>query len=1540
MKNFFCSLLFVPIALFGQEWTQLHNNTCLNVITDGNGIHYSLNDNSVTKSFDGGLTWEFTNFPQNSEFGAIAIDSILFISSPHNDLFSSINQGETWESSFAGGGGCAAVRMIYMENPNEILMSYTGYLRGIYKSNNYSSNITWENRFNPTGADCWDMCLSEDKNIVYSAFRSSNHIGGLYQSNDFGESWELLLQTEYAENPSVLEVSDSHIYYVSVDNKFYKSADEGITWTNPHLFTDVNGQIAPNYSCKDMVRIGSTLIASFNNIGLFMSSDDGDTWEKIDGLNENQLNYMLISDNKLYVSSQSGLYSTLIGCTDETAFNYNSEANVEDGSCYPVIEGCMSSIAENYITPIGNLQIDVNTDDGSCLFSAQVFDDIVTTNSNLEEELSVYETVQEEQDYSMSFDGEDGLQFIDLPAQMISHQDPRTIMVKVYPENNNFLFSSFNSSTGEYRLETHQFALKGSDSQWYYSGVSESDEDAMAQHLNDWLLVTGVWDNENIYFYHDSILVQQTTLSGDLITGTFNGETVIGQSGSHYNSFLTGEIDYSAIWNKALTQEEIQSYISCAPTGQEEGLVGYWNFNEGSGDTVYDISGNGNHGIINGAEFSEDVPESYNGCTDENALNFDAEALCDNGSCVYGDELVTSLEDENYNLEQDLSVFDTVEEEQDYSMSFDGTNFIETLYPGPSGTSPRTVSYWAKFFDNTYVGTFSYGSGSFGTDFLLQHNWTASGDEECFGPSFLMRGAGITYEDSTATDLNWHHFTFVLSGESNQNDAISIFVDGFELYNVCSDANYGASINTGSEHPINIGRCKPFHPEDPSMKGEIDNVIVWDYALSLNQIQSYMSCSPTGQEEGLVGYWNFNEGSGDTVYDISGNGNHGIIYGGAEFSEDVPESFPGCTDVNALNFDAEALCDNGSCVFADDVVSNLETENSNLEEELSVFETVEQEQDYSMSFDGVDDYIILSADSLPTGGRTISTWFNTQDDLSISRVLMSYGGGSCGTSFIIHFNNICSSGINTIEFQGHCNANVITYDHQNSIESNTWYYLTFTSNEFGSFIYLNGELIVESSVVSSNYVNGKDFIIGASISTGGTGFYTDGCSQPWLGYIDNSQIWNKPLSQEEIQSYMNCPPTGQEEGLVGYWNFNEGSGDTVYDISGNGNHGFINGAEFSEDVPESYDGCTDENALNFDESALCDNGSCVFGDEVVSNLEDSFNQTVSGLNNELDSTNSTLNYIIDTWQSSIDLTNATLDEVSQMNQTIASFTTLIDLQEGWNMIGYGCPEPVNIEQGMSMYTDLVLLIKDNNGSVYLPEFNFNGIGDFTPGYGYQLKVSEPIEDFGLCGDYTNTESPEITDIETDNAQMQNDINCLTGNPQIGDHCYGGIVFYVDESGEHGLVANINDIDGVYEEIGDNNGYLWGCFDGQSTDVPFNIISTEIGYGEYNTNEIIEYCQEENIAAKLADSFEDNTYSDWYLPSLGELSILCHVYSENSNKFNYDSRGFWTSSYNLSSYSPYFIDFYNSTSPGIYNLNCSEHFHPHNTIRGVIPIRSF
>ena len=37
----------------------------------------------------------------------------------------------------------------------------------------------------------------------------------------------------------------------------------------------------------------------------------------------------------------------------------------------------------------------------------------------------------------------------------------------------------------------------------------------------------------------------------------------------------------------------------------------------------------------------------------------------------------------------------------------------------------------------------------------------------------------------------------------------------------------------------------------------------------------------------------------------------------------------------------------------------------------------------------------------------------------------------------------------------------------------------------------------------------------------------------------------------------------------------------------------------------------------------------------------------------------------------------------------------------------------------------------------MPEYGFNGIGDFTPGFGYQIKLTEAIEGFSLCDWYVN-----------------------------------------------------------------------------------------------------------------------------------------------------------------------------------------------------------
>ncbi|HEY0709926.1 MAG TPA: LamG-like jellyroll fold domain-containing protein [Polyangia bacterium] len=55
-------------------------------------------------------------------------------------------------------------------------------------------------------------------------------------------------------------------------------------------------------------------------------------------------------------------------------------------------------------------------------------------------------------------------------------------------------------------------------------------------------------------------------------------------------------------------------------------------------------------------------------------------------------------------------------------------------------------------------------------------------------------------------------------------------------------------------------------------------------------------------DNGLVGYWKFDEGRGSTTYDLSGNGNNGTVVGGAPFTADVPASMP-IDDAGALVFD-------------------------------------------------------------------------------------------------------------------------------------------------------------------------------------------------------------------------------------------------------------------------------------------------------------------------------------------------------------------------------------------------------------------------------------------------------------------------------------------------------------------------------------------------------------------------------------------------------------------------------------------------------------
>jgi hypothetical protein len=103
----------------------------------------------------------------------------------------------------------------------------------------------------------------------------------------------------------------------------------------------------------------------------------------------------------------------------------------------------------------------------------------------------------------------------------------------------------------------------------------------------------------------------------------------------------------------------------------------------------------------------------------------------------------------------------------------------------------------------------------------------------------------------------------------------------------------------------------------------------------------------------------------------------------------------------------------------------------------------------------------------------------------------------------------------------------------------------------------------------------------------------------------------------------------------------------------------------------------------------------------------------------------------------------------------------------------------------------------------------------------------------------------------------NEVSFTTGIAfYIGQNYGGGIIFYIDGTGQHGLISSTSD---------QSTGTQWGCY---LTSIPGT--GSAIGTGQSNTTIIVNGCPTAGIAARICDDLVLNGYSDWYLPSSAEL----------------------------------------------------------------------
>ncbi len=304
--------------------------------------------NGIYRSNDGGINWNHIGLDHSFFIGKILVhpsdENTLYVAAmgklygtnPDRGVYKTTDGGQSWEQILYVSDSTGAIDLVMNpNNPQELyaamwqrvrhpnIRNYGGQTSGIYKTTD--SGQTWEELSNGLPANPDDkgrigLAISQQNPATLFAIYADRigYLKGIYKSSDNGSSWTSLDTYYINDMYSSYGWWFGHIW-VSPENQnllftgglpLYKSTNGGNSWIQSTGWNTHVDQHAMYFDTENnKIYLG-------NDGGLFVSTDNGNSWTKFNNLPITQF----------YTCHNSGLYEPMFygGAQDNGTLKGNS----------------------------------------------------------------------------------------------------------------------------------------------------------------------------------------------------------------------------------------------------------------------------------------------------------------------------------------------------------------------------------------------------------------------------------------------------------------------------------------------------------------------------------------------------------------------------------------------------------------------------------------------------------------------------------------------------------------------------------------------------------------------------------------------------------------------------------------------------------------------------------------------------------------------------------------------------------------------------------------------------------------------------------------------------------------------------------------------------------------------------------------------------------------------------------------------------------------------------------------------------------------